>query len=684
MTGAARPERARQYPLPPADEQATTRIDKDMNCLRTIWLLPGALLLAAGACAQDDVNAMALERAAFAEVLAEIETGKRDAVPAELARYPLTPYLHAALLRRALVQDPGPENDAAIVAWLDRHAALPMADDLRRDWLRRVAKRKDWTTFHAQYRPTGSATLQCHYLHARTRVEAAELVEPDAMDRWLSGSSQPDACDPVFAWLKARGLLTEQRIYERMMLAMEARQSGLVRYLMRKLPERRQAYAKDWLAMRSDPARQIARIAKAGKLRDDDEAGLLQTGLKTLAWRDSEAAYKALQSLKGVRGIDDGLRARLQRDVALGLAYDRDARGYELFADVAVPDGILGPKAREWRVRSALYQGQWADVRRWIEAMPTEQRKESAWRYWYARALDQAGERDEARAIDQRLARERSYYGYLAADRTSARYAIDHSPVTPDAELQRSFANLAGVVRAREWFLLDRPAEARVEWVAVVGDLEPAAQQQAALVADRWGWHEQAIITLARSKYWDDMHVRYPLPHADDIDRLARQTAVPQDFIWGIARSESLFARDARSGAGAYGLMQLLPATAKRVARGAGLTYTGRASLYEPDVNLTLGTQYLADLLERFDGSLPFAAAAYNTGEHRVERWRPPGDKDAAIWVENIPYTETRLYVQKVLKHMTGFGWRRTGQPVPVTTRLGSLPPPPVEQAKAS
>ena len=130
--------------------------------------------------------------------------------------------------------------------------------------------------------------------------------------------------------------------------------------------------------------------------------------------------------------------------------------------------------------------------------------------------------------------------------------------------------------------------------------------------------------------------------------------------------------------------MQLLPATAKRVARGAGLTYTGRASLYEPDVNLTLGTQYLADLLERFDGSLPFAAAAYNAGEHRVERWRPPGDKDAAIWVENIPYTETRLYVQKVLKHMTGFGWRRTGQPVPVTTRLGSLPPPPVEQAKAS
>lgn len=651
--------------------------------LRRIWLLSGALLLAAAACAQDN-DPHVLERAAFAEVLAAIEAGKRDAVPPELADYPLTPYLHAALLRRELIQAPGPKNDAAIVAWLDRHAALPMADDLRRDWLRRVARRKDWRTVYDHYRTTGSASLQCHYLHARTRIEAAEKVEPAAMERWLSGTSQPDACDPVFAWLDARGLLTDDRIYERMMLAMDARQSGLVRYLMRKLPEQRRGYARAWLAMRANPAGEIARIARAGRLRNDDEAGLLQTGLKTLAWRDSDKAHAALQSLTGVRGIDGALRARLQRDVALGLAYDRDPRGFALFADGAVRDGILGPKAREWRVRSALYQGQWADVQRWIEAMPADQRKESTWRYWLARALEMAGQRTAARDIYQRLARERSYYGYLAADRLGVNYAIDHSPVTPDPEAQASFAQLAGVVRAREWFLLDRPAEAREEWVAVVADLDRTAQQQAALVADAWGWHEQAIITLARSKYWDDMHVRYPLPHADDVDRLARQTAVPHDFIWGIARSESLFARDARSGAGAYGLMQLLPATARRVARGAGLEYRGRASLYQPDVNLTLGTQYLADLLERFDGSLPFAAAAYNAGEHRVDRWRPAGDKDAAIWVENIPYTETRLYVQKVLKHMTGFAWRRTGRPVPVTTRLGSLPPPPAEQARAA
>lgn len=618
-------------------------------------------------------ESLAQQRQAFADALEAIQSGKRDRVPKGLDGYPLAPYLGSALLRRAIIQNPGPDTDALVVRWLDTHGNLPLAKDLRRDWLKRVAKRGDWRILHTHYQTDGSTSLQCHYLYARTKVEAAEKVEPAAMDRWLQGRSQPDACDPVFAWLKARGLLTEERIYERMMLAMDARQSKLVRYLMKKLPAGRQGYARDWLAMRSNPAREIAKVAKAGTLRKD-RRDLLASGLKTLAWRDSEKAYDALVSLDGTRGISTTLRNRLRRDVALGLAYDRDARGYRLFKQV--PTKLLGNKAQEWRVRSALYQQAWKDVAQWIEAMPPDLQGENAWTYWLARAYLHTGRGDVAKQLFRKVARDRSYYGYLAADQIGTGYAIDHKPVAADPEAQQTLSKLAGVQRAREWLALDRPAEARIEWVAVIGDLDKPAQQQASLLAASWQWYEQSIITLARARYWDDMHLRYPAAHFTDIEQLSTKTRVPADFILGITRSESLFARDARSSANARGLMQLLPATAKRMARSAGVPYRGASSLYEPAVNLELGTHYLAKLLERFDGSLPFAAAAYNAGEHRVDRWRPDEATEAAIWVENIPYNETREYVQKVLKHMTGFAWRRSGQPEPVTARLGELPLP--------
>lgn len=631
--------------------------------------------------AAQAADSLAQQRQAFADALEAIQAGKLDRAPEALAAYPLAPYLDSALLRRAIIQAPGPDTDAQVVRWLDAHGNLPLAKDLRRDWLQHVAKRGDWRILHTHYQTDGSTSLQCHYLYARTKVEAAEKVEPAAMDRWLQGTSQPDACDPLFAWLKARGKLTEERIYERMMLAMDARQSGLVRYLMRQLPATRQGYAKDWLAMRSNPAREIAKVAKAGTLRKN-RRDLLASGLKTLAWRDSEKAYDLLVALDGTRGISNTLRNRLRRDVALGLAYDRDDRGYRLFKQV--PGKILGPKAREWRVRSALYQQDWESVAAWIEAMPDAQRSDSAWSYWLGRAYLHTGRGEQAAPLFRTVARDRSYYGYLAADQISTGYAIDHRPVAADPDAQQTLSKLAGVQRAREWLALDRPAEARIEWVAVISKLDKTAQQQASLLAASWQWYEQSIITLARAKYWDDMHLRYPAAHFVDIEKLSGKTQVPADFILGITRSESLFARDARSSANARGLMQLLPATAKRVARGAGVPYRGASSLYEPAVNLELGTHYLADLLERFDGSLPFAAAAYNAGEHRVDRWRPEQATEAAIWVENIPYTETRLYVQKVLKHMTGFAWRRNGQPVPVTARLGTLPLPPQDQAQAS
>ena len=612
------------------------------------------------------------QRQAFATALDAIESGDREQIPTELADHPLYPYLESKLLRRQIWKAPGDETDVAIIDWLDKHAQLPLADDFRNDWLASLPKRGEWARLHQYYEPTTRGSLQCQYLDARTRLEPKADVLADAQAQYLVGKSQPDACDPVFEWLEDQGQLTDELVRQRMQLAMEAGQPKLVRYLLRQLPDNdpAQDYAQAWLIMRQGSARYLESIVDAGELPEAFEP-IAGEAFNRLSRFDSERAWEALIPFTEVFGDRKPLLLRARRDIAMGLAYDRDARAIPMFR--SVPGYMLGPSAREWRVRSALYFQDWEQVHAWILEMPEDQRNEEAWRYWLARAEAATHRPAKARQRFGELAKERSYYGYLAADELDLPYAMNHVRAPVSTEAQDNFRSLAGTQRAREWYLIDRPREARTEWKAVTKNLERSDLMQAAQVAQSWGWHEQAIITLAASKYWSDLDIRSPLPWSGQVIRLATEFGITPEDIWAITRSESLFARDAYSYAGARGLMQLMPATAREVARRDSIRYTGTSDLYEPTINLRLGTRYLTELLDRYDGSLALAAAAYNAGPHRVDRWKPAYPVETAIWAENIPFNATRDYVQKVLKHATGFHWQRTGHPMRVSQRLGAI-----------
>lgn len=628
-----------------------------------------SLCLTSSAFAASDVL-----RGEFAKVLEAIEKGEQEQVPDELAAYPLYPYLESKRLRRQIWKAPGDETDVAIIDWLDDNAALPLAKDFRADWLNSLPKRGEWARLHQYYEPTSRGSLQCHYVNARTRLEPKADVLADAKAQYLVGQSQPDACDPVFDWLEEQGELTDGLVRERAKLAMEAGQPNLVRYLLRQLPDDDsiQGYAQAWLTMRQGSARYIESVVKSRKLPGAFEP-IVEEAFKRLSRFDSERAWELLVPFTEVFGDRKTLLLRSRRDVAVGLAYDRDARAIPMFR--TVPGYMLGPSAREWRVRSAMYFQDWEQVRTWIGEMPEEQRGEETWQYWLARAEVATGHPADARKRFREVAQERSYYGYLAADELSLPYAMNHVRAPVRANVQDNFRSLSGAERAREWYLIDRPREARVEWKAVTENLEKSDLMQAAQVAQSWGWYEQAIITLAQSQYWSDLDIRYPLPWSNEVIPLASEFGITPEDIWAITRSESLFARDAHSYAGARGLMQLMPATAREVARRDSIRYGGVSDLYDPTTNLRLGSRYLAELLERYDGSLALAAAAYNAGPHRVDRWKPAYPVETAIWAENIPFNATRGYVQKVLKHATGFHWQRTGQPMRVSQRMGDIQP---------
>jgi len=221
----------------------------------------------------------------------------------------------------------------------------------------------------------------------------------------------------------------------------------------------------------------------------------------------------------------------------------------------------------------------------------------------------------------------------------------------------------AAVVRARELFYVGQEGRGRSEWQSFLRHLPNEEKTQAAILAHRWGWHSRAISTAASLGEYDDLSIRYPLPYKTSFNEFAAQANIASTWAYGIARSESLFMRDVRSSAGAIGLMQLMPATGRDVARGIKLPYSGMTTLIDPASNIRLGTTYLGQMAERYGGNQVPATAAYNAGPHRVDRWLPEaGTMDARIWIENIPFNETRKYVKRVLSAQTIFHWRMTGE----------------------
>jgi soluble lytic murein transglycosylase len=304
--------------------------------------------------------------------------------------------------------------------------------------------------------------------------------------------------------------------------------------------------------------------------------------------------------------------------------------------------------------------------------MEAEEQDAEQWRYWRGIALRETGSAAAGREMLRALAGERSYHGFLAADGLGIGYALNHEDIPADETVIAELGSLQSLIRARELFYVGLDSRGRSEWDDAVGALPGEHRLQAARLASRWGWHSRAIATAANVGEYDDLSIRYPLPWHEAFLTHSKAAGIEPAWAYGIARSESLFMRDVRSGAGAIGLMQLLPSTGRHVARHLSLPYSGLDTLTDPDGNIRLGTGYLGQMLERFGGNRVLATAAYNAGPLRVEEWLPGSTGvDVRIWVETIPFNETRSYVRRVLAAETIFHWRMTGE----TRRLSdSLP----------
>jgi soluble lytic murein transglycosylase len=582
-----------------------------------------------------------------------------------LRDYPLYPYLRFAELGE-LKTAPEP----ALAAFLEEFPDTPQVERVRAAYIKRLAQAERWAELARIYREDdGSAEQRCYYLRARLDMGANDALDAVRQKSlWLVPRAQPAACDPLFAAWRARGALDADLIWQRIRLALEADEVGLARSLQDWLPEDERSWFDRWLAIRDRPARVLEPLAETGA-PFPLAAAMLADGMARLAPNQPEQAASALSIHGAILARDPAAWDRAHATVGQALTPLDGPRGLAVWDRLGERADNL--EAQERRLRAAIGQRDWSRVADWVRRMPEREEKRDRWLYWQGRAEAALGQDEAARATFAAAAHQRSLWGLLAADRLGLPYNLDSRPVAVEPErLQRLTARPA-LERIRELRDLGRDADMRREWRTLTRDLDLPDLQAAATLAAGLDWHDQAILTLARTDYWDDLELRFPLAYRDLVEDQAWQTGLPADWIYAVIRQESVFNPGIASEAGALGLMQLMPGTAKDLATEVGDPAPRRGAILQPAANIDLGSRYLARMRDRF-GHAALATAAYNAGPRRVARWLPDRCTEADIWIATIPYAETRGYVERVLAYRIIYQRRLGLEPL----RLSELLPP--------
>lgn len=617
-------------------------------------LLCTALLLAS---LPAQANTLSAQRSQYDQAQAALARGdiaRFDALKAGLTNYPLYPYLLLDSLRKRLEHAPHWE----IEQFLSSHGDLPAAQSLKRTWFKRLVKEQDWARLRKHMDPDSlSAELECPLVMQTWREGKQEQAMQRAGELWTVGQSQPNVCDPLFERWRAAGGLTEDVAWERIRLALLHRQDALAKYLIRYVPSQT-ALAERFVATATDPTRlrQVSQYQVTASQPQDKLVDMVTVALRRLGRDDADAALELWPYYQNLPFTEEQ-RLTLTRDIGVRLArrHQPEALPFMAANDPQMQDDTV----TEWRGRLALRTGQWHNVLDLTRNMPEHMQQQSRWRYWQLRASQLAdaaiGELTTEYAL---LANERDFYGFLAAERSRQPYATNHQPVMVDARAAARVSNTEGIIRAREFFARGEYLDARREWYHAERLFSREELIAQAALARQMDWYFPAIRGISKAQHWDDLDIRFPLAYQEPIVRQANLRQLNSTWVYAITRQESGFMTDARSHAGAMGLMQLMPATARETARRYNIPLANtHFAVLEPERNIALGTAYLSQLYGQFQGNRVLASAAYNAGPGRVRQWtRDMPALPSDIWIETIPFDETRNYVQSVLTYGVIYG----------------------------
>jgi soluble lytic murein transglycosylase len=581
----------------------------------------------------------------------------------QLKNYPLYPYLvYAELLPRLPSL---PENEVA--NFLKQYQDTLIATRLRSQWLQVLAQQKQWPLFFTYSAPSIDPNIVCLTWQAKIATGKANQIWSELSAVWLTGQKLPDSCGPVFSLAQQQGKLTSDLIWQRLQLAFDAKNFSLIPYLAALLPQDQRGWVDVWRRANEEP-----NLVMRPPLVNNDNMysnRIIVDALQDLAKDDSAKAINAWQSLSQSHHFTSDQQQQVTRAIALDLAAEH-APGASRWLD-QVNSKTADKKVREWRIRTAIFNGDWKAVLAKIDDLPQDEKNTPIWRYWSARANEVLGKATLAQVEYAKLAQERHYYALMASLHLRKPYRVQGSTAALNEKAMMQVFKKPGIQRAYELYALDMPGLANAEWQFALQKMDPEELYYAAKLAQQWGWTNQALFTASKAAHQDDLSLRFPLLHSQSILAAARQRQMDPAWSYAVIRQESAFAPKAQSGAGALGLMQLLPTTAKSLAaRGQKIT---PKTLTEPTTNIQLGTAYLNKILQAYKGNVFLATAAYNVGFGRLRTYIPSQPMPADIWVDTLPWHETRDYVKNVIAYMVIYQ-QRLGQSVIKFTAPPTVP----------
>ncbi len=583
------------------------------------------------------------QRKAFLEAQISIDKGgsplsfnRKDV----LSGYPLYPYIQYQWLVKHL------DQTKQIKRFLRYYRDTRYTGLLRYKWQIYLAKHKNWAEYIAQYQKTNNTRLQCYYYRAKYNLGTKTQALIGAKKLWVIGKSQPSECNPIFKVLLGSKYLTRDMLWQRFDSAVTKGNFSVAKYVKGLMAKKDRKVAQLWLKVHSNPT--LITNKKFLKYKQAQTGLIFAHGIERLAKKNLNKAISLWDKRNKEFTINSSTRRRVAQRLAMSLAYNHDDKAYDRLTALIKP----ADKAKEWRVRAALKMQNWPAVAESISALSKEFKKKEKWRYWLARASENNNKPKVANFIYSNLAEERSFYGYLSAEKLNKEYQLSNNPIQVAPEMFTRFKHKKPFLVVAELIAINKPKEAERQWWFAIRKLDKKQILMAAKYAEELNWKQVAIFTLAKAKYWDDVAVRFPLAYKTQVQKNAKQQDLNPALIFGLIRRESAFNRNAYSPVGARGLMQIMPKTGKQIARELKEKWAGKIELFNPATNLKYGAYYYKKLLNQFNGHYALAAAAYNAGPHRVKRWLPDKHKMAAdIWIETIPFNETRAYVSAVLTY---------------------------------
>lgn len=524
----------------------------------------------------------------------------------------------------------------------------PLAQKLREKWLYQLARQKDWVTFSKHYKPSLDTNLQCFALSAYYNQGLVQEAFNAATPLWLSGESQPQACNQLFEIMVKNDKFDQALITQRIRNALDKRNLQLARYLLKQYKQPRLKDEQLLISIYQNPGRVIQ--LDGSELHSD----FYLYGLKRLVSLNMDQALKLWNNPKTKKILSKEQQQAFLAHVALYKAMRNHPDADVWFAQI--DPQYYNDVLLEWKIRAALKKQNWTQVEQLIDH--SANKESPCWQYWLARAKESMGHKEQAKEIYQRLAAVRNYYGFLASLRLNKSFSFQNENPVKNMAVLKPYQSVTENIKS----LYNNKQDLQASRMLNDFVSELPKEDQSALVywvANDLQWHGKSVYMSNNEILNNQLSLRFPLAHEESVTTFSKNYQIPPEFIYAIIRQESGFRYDVISTVGARGLMQIMPATANMVAKKEKIAYTDKGQLFVTQKNINIGVAYLQQLAKRYEQHPVLMAAAYNAGPKQVNYWlknHPP--KEIDIWIETLPWHETRNYLKNVIAFYAVYQYR--------------------------